>query len=122
MAIESGRVAGQELFRERPVYFVKEERNTEMTKLGFTLTFLTVVVCSLFPAGCDRGKEQQALEAAAKVELTKERDEAIGELRNEIADLTIAAAEKVIEQSLDKEAHRKLIDKVLEESETLRKR
>jgi F0F1-type ATP synthase membrane subunit b/b' len=31
------------------------------------------------------------------------------------------AAEKVVDRSLDKEAHRKLIDKVLEESETLKK-
>jgi len=66
--------------------------------------------------------EAEALINRARQEIQRERDEAIGELRNEIADLTIAAAEKVIEQSLDKEAHRKLIDKVLEESETLRKR
>jgi len=65
--------------------------------------------------------EAEALINRARQEIQRERDEAIGELRNEIADLTIAAAEKVIEQSLDKEAHRKLIDKVLEESETLRK-
>jgi len=66
--------------------------------------------------------EAEDLINRARQEIQRERDEAIGELRNEIADLTIAAAEKVIEQSLDKEAHRKLIDKVLEESETLRKR
>jgi len=42
-------------------------------------------------------------------------------LRREFTDLTIAAAEKIIEQELDKEAHRKLIDKVLDESETLKK-
>ncbi|MDH4238708.1 MAG: 50S ribosomal protein L11 methyltransferase [Phycisphaerae bacterium] len=40
-----------------------------MTKLGFGLTFLTVVACSLFPGGCDRREEQQGLEAAAKAEL-----------------------------------------------------
>ena len=66
--------------------------------------------------------EAEALITKARQEIQRERDEAIGELRKEIADLTIAAAEKVIEQSLDKEAHRKLIEKVLEESETLRKR
>jgi len=65
--------------------------------------------------------EAEAIINRARQEIQRERDEAIGELRKEIADLTIAAAEKVIEQSLDKEAHRKLIDKVLEESETLRK-
>ena len=66
--------------------------------------------------------EAEVLITKARLEIQRERDEAIGELRKEFADLTIAAAEKVIEQSLDKEAHRKLIDKVLEESETLRKK
>jgi len=65
--------------------------------------------------------EAEALIAKARLEIQRERDEAIGELRKEFTDLTIAAAEKVIEQSLDKEAHRQLIDKVLEESETLKK-
>jgi SAM-dependent methyltransferase len=40
-----------------------------MKKLGFSLTFLAVVVCSLFPGGCDRREEQQDLEASAKAEL-----------------------------------------------------
>ncbi|MFC2047982.1 F0F1 ATP synthase subunit B [Chloroflexota bacterium] len=66
--------------------------------------------------------EAEALIAKARLEIQRERDEAIEELRKEFTDLTIAAAEKVIEQSLDKEAHRQLIDKVLEESETLKKK
>lgn len=65
--------------------------------------------------------EAEALIAKARLEIQRERDEAIDELRKEVTDLTIVAAEKVIEQSLDKEAHRQLIDKVLEESETLKK-
>jgi len=63
----------------------------------------------------------EALIAKARLEIQRERDEAIDELRKEFADLTILAAGKVIEQSLDKEAHRKLIDKVLEESTNLKK-
>ena len=65
--------------------------------------------------------EAEALIAKARLEIQRERDEAIDELRKEVTDLTIVAAEKVIEQSLDKEAHRQLIEKVLEESETLKK-
>ncbi len=65
--------------------------------------------------------EAEALIAKARVEIQRERDEAISEMRKEIADLTILAAEKVIEKELDKEAHRQLIDKVLEESKTLKK-
>ena len=38
-----------------------------------------------------------------------------------VADLTILAAGKVIDRTLDKKAHRQLIDKVLEESTALKK-
>ena len=38
-------------------------------------------------------------------------------MRNDFADLTVMAAEKVIERSLDMEAHRELIDKVLKEAD-----
>ena len=66
-------------------------------------------------------QDAEALIAKARVEIQRERDEAIGELRKEFADLTILAAEKVIDRSLDKEAHRQLIDKVLKESSSLKK-
>ena len=52
----------------------------------------------------------------ARQEIQMERDEAINGVRREFADLTVLAAGKVIEESLDKEKHRELIDKVLEES------
>jgi len=65
--------------------------------------------------------EAEALIARARLEIERERDAAIDELRKEVADLTILAAGKVIDRSLDKEAHRQLIDKVLEESTTLKK-
>ena len=66
-------------------------------------------------------QDAESLIARARSEIQRERDEAIGELRKEFADLTILAAGKVIDRSLDKEAHRQLIDKVLEESTTLKK-
>ena len=66
-------------------------------------------------------EEAKVLIARARVEIQRERDEAIDELRREFADLTIRAAEKVIDRSLDKKAHRQLIEKTLEESTTLRK-
>jgi len=66
-------------------------------------------------------EEGESLITRARVEIQRERDDAIDELRKEFADLTILAAEKVIDRSLDKEAHRQLIDKTLEESTTLRK-
>jgi len=66
-------------------------------------------------------EEAESLIVRARAEIQRERDDAIDELRREFADLTILAAEKVIDRSLDKEAHRQLIDKTLEESTTLRK-
>ena len=69
----------------------------------------------------DAKKDAESLITRARAEIQRERDGAIDELRKEFADLTIMAAEKVIEQSLDKQTHRRLIDKVLEESTTLKK-
>jgi len=66
-------------------------------------------------------QEAEAVIDKARLEIQRQRDEAIDELRKEFADLTVEAAGKVIERSLDKEAHRQLIDKVLEESKTLKK-
>jgi F-type H+-transporting ATPase subunit b len=60
--------------------------------------------------------EAEALLARARNEIQLERDGAIARLRAEFADLTISAAERVIGQSLDRRAHRRLIDEVLAES------
>jgi F-type H+-transporting ATPase subunit b len=69
----------------------------------------------------DAKKEAESLITRARAEIKQERDDAITEVRREFADLTVLAAGKVIEKSLDKEEHRELIDKVLEESATLHK-
>jgi len=69
----------------------------------------------------ETGKEAEALIERARLEIQRERDEVIDELRQEFTDLTIEAAGKIIERSLDKEAHRQLIDKVLDEAPTLKK-
>ena len=67
-------------------------------------------------------QEAETLITRARSEIQQERNEAVGELRKEFADLTVTAAEKVIDRSLDKKAHRQLIDKVLEESPDLKKK
>ena len=61
-------------------------------------------------------QEGDTLLERARNEIQLERDQAIAELRKEFADLTINAAEKVINQSLDKQAHSRLIEDVLTES------
>jgi len=69
----------------------------------------------------DARREAETIVSRVRSDIQRERDEAISELRGEFADLTIMAAEKVIDRSLDKKAHRELIDKVLEESASLKK-
>ncbi len=66
-------------------------------------------------------KEAEALLARARNEIRRERDGVIDDLRREFADLTILAAGKVIDRTLDRESHRQLIDKVLEEGTELKK-
>jgi F-type H+-transporting ATPase subunit b len=61
-------------------------------------------------------QQQEAMLERARAEIQMERDTAITELRREFADLTIAAAEKVIGQSLDRAAHQRLIEQSLAES------
>jgi F-type H+-transporting ATPase subunit b len=66
-------------------------------------------------------KEASAVIERARVEIERDRDKAIEGLRGEFADIAIMAAEKVINESLDKKKHQKLIDEVLEESKTFKK-
>ncbi len=62
-----------------------------------------------------RAEAEQLLERA-RAEIQLERDGAIAQLRREFADLTITAAERVIRRSLDRDAHRQLIEEVLAEA------
>jgi F-type H+-transporting ATPase subunit b len=66
-------------------------------------------------------KDADAIVERARQAVKSERDAAVEELRREFANLTIMAAGKVIGESLDVESHRKLIDKVLKENQTLNK-
>lgn len=61
-------------------------------------------------------QEAQSLIAKARGEIQRERDKAIDELRQEFANIAILAAGKVINETLDRKKHSKLIDEVLEES------
>jgi len=55
----------------------------------------------------------QATITQAQVTIRQETEAARAALRREFADLTILAAEKVINQSLDKQSHLRLINEVL---------
>ncbi len=61
-------------------------------------------------------RDREAALERARNEIQLERDRAIAELRAEFAGITVAAAEKVINQSLDRQAHQRIIDETLAES------
>jgi F-type H+-transporting ATPase subunit b len=65
-------------------------------------------------------KSATSLVDRAKAEIEKERLDTLNELRKEFANLVIEATGKVIEASLDREAHMKLINKVIEQSSIFR--
>jgi F-type H+-transporting ATPase subunit b len=67
-------------------------------------------------------QEAETLIARAQSEIQRERDKSMEELRAEFADIAILAAEKVINETLDKKKHRKIIDEVLKESATFEKK
>lgn len=49
----------------------------------------------------------------AKQEIESKKQEALVELKEVVADLSIQAAEKILEETLDKEKHKKLVEKLI---------
>ena len=66
-------------------------------------------------------QEAEAFVSRAREDISRERDATIQEVRSHFADLAITAAERVIERSLDRDAHTVLIANVLEEGDSLRR-
>ena len=58
-------------------------------------------------------EDQQEMIERARREIGAERDKAIAQLRREAIDLAIAGASKVIEQNLDNDKNRKLVESFL---------
>jgi len=67
-------------------------------------------------------QEAESLIDKARGEIQIERDKSMEELRAEFADIAILAAEKVINETLDKKKHKKIIDEVLKESTSFKKK
>lgn len=65
-------------------------------------------------------KETEAMINRARAEIQHERDMMVDQLRRELVDIAILAAEKVINETLDKEKHRRVIEDVLEKSPKLK--
>lgn len=66
-------------------------------------------------------REAELFLTRAREQIDRERDKAISELRQQVADLAILAAGKVVEEELDQKKHYDLIDRVLAQSERLGK-
>jgi len=59
-------------------------------------------------------KEQaQKLIADAAEEIERKKNTAFDELKNQIADISIKAAEKILKENLDAEKNKKLVDKYI---------
>jgi F-type H+-transporting ATPase subunit b len=71
-------------------------------------------------AAQDAKKDADTLIAKAQVEIVREKQESLTELRKEVADLAVMVAGKAIATSLDKETQRKLIDNTLKEVSNLK--
>ena len=61
-------------------------------------------------------QEAEAFVARARDDIQREKDEAIDQVRSHFAELAVLAAERIIDKSLDENAHKDIINKVLEES------
>ena len=61
-------------------------------------------------------EEIDRIRERATAEIQAEKQRALGELRAEVADLALAAASKVVGESLDDERQRRLVQEFLAES------
>jgi F-type H+-transporting ATPase subunit b len=69
----------------------------------------------------DKAREDaQALVDKAKEEIGRDREQAMSELRQQVADLSLAISQKVIGQTLDEQVQRRLIAQFLEQTEDLK--
>ena len=60
-------------------------------------------------------EEAKRIAAAARKEIEAERERAVQSVRSEVANLVVAATEKVVGETLDGEKHRRLIDRAIAE-------
>ena len=65
-------------------------------------------------------EEARAQVEKAKEDISRERDLAMAELRQQVADLSLSISEKVIGESLDQQRQRDLIAEFLEQTEELK--
>jgi F-type H+-transporting ATPase subunit b len=55
-------------------------------------------------------EDSRKLLEQAKIEIQQEKDTAMADLRNEVSDLAIKAAEKIINENLDENKQKKIVN------------
>lgn len=60
-------------------------------------------------------EEQEAMLSRARAELAQEREQAVSELRRQVADLVLLATTKILREELDQKRQGRLIDEALRE-------
>ncbi len=68
----------------------------------------------------DAKKQADALLSKAQAEIEREKEAALSELRQEVADLAVSVAGKAIGKTLDEKTHRELIDSVINEASAIK--
>jgi F-type H+-transporting ATPase subunit b len=63
-------------------------------------------------------EQAERIVARGKEEIQRETDKALVQIRDQVAELVILTASKIIERELDDKAHRELIDDVIEKAIT----
>ena len=64
----------------------------------------------------DKTREQlQQMQEQARAEIEREKQSALDELRDEVADLAIRAAGKILDEKLDASRQRRLVDKFIDD-------
>ena len=63
----------------------------------------------------DAQAEASSLKSKATKEIAQQKEQAIAEIRNDISDIAILAASKVLEEDIDKSKHEDLIQKFIKE-------
>jgi F-type H+-transporting ATPase subunit b len=116
-SLESAKAANDRLakIQEESEQILKQTRNEELRMLKEAQETRIKII--------GEAKEQATVEAKkliaeAKTAIQKEKDLAIRDIRNQIADLSIDIAEKVLRKQLDNlPAQRELVQKLIEEAQ-----
>lgn len=64
----------------------------------------------------EASRQTQEMIERTREEISAERERIVEDLRREFVEISIAAAEKVIRETLDREKHRKLLEETLKDS------